>query len=277
VSNIRVCPINFYDQAGLVESPAMVTTMPATNAQNTDRGSTARSTSAAAQTIQGAWGGDARKIDSFFMYRHNCQGANVQLLLYPNSDYTGTPYDSTALPFFTAVTSNSFDWGITAAAPDSVNDLLLAEAPYFLYFAAFTAKSFKIILTNCARTYFDITRIWLGKFLEAPYNPKYGMTVGESYGDLPNRTKGGSLRTRSGAKWHELKIDTFYLDDAGRQLWSDLISFIQLNKDVAISVLPGVGGRQERDRVWNMQLQAGTQFAWNNINLNEAVFSFTEL
>ena len=277
MSNIRIVPHNFFDDAVLVESPALLTTMPATNAQLTARDKTARSTSAAAQTITGAWGGEARKIDSFNIFRHNGQGGSVRLRLYPNADYTGTPYDSTALALSTAVTSNARDWGFDVTAPESINDLLLAEAPYSIFFTLFTAKSFQIDFSACARTYWDIGRIVLGHYLEAPYNPKEGMTITEQYGDQQVRTKGGSLRTRAGEKWRELKIDMFYQTDADRALWRDLISHIQLNKDVAISVFPGIGGRQERDYTLNMQLQAPSAFAWFNSNRNEVTYTFTEV
>lgn len=277
MANLRICPINFFDEATLTETPAMVTTMPATNAQLTARGDTARSTSSATQTIKGTWGGATRKIDSFFAFRHNGQGGLCQLLLYPNADWTGTPYDSTALALSTAITSSSYDWGTAAASPDSDNDLLLSDAPYSLFFTLFTAKSFSIVFSSCDRAYWDIGRVYLGKYLEAPYNPKYGMVVSEEYNDIQTRTKGGSLRTRAGEKWHDLKIDMFYANEATRALWRDLISKIQMNTDVAVSVFPGVGGRDERDHVFNMQLKSPTAFNWSNVNFNEASYNFTEV
>lgn len=279
MSNIRVCPINFFDAATLVESPAMEATMPATNAQLTARDKSARSTGAASvtQTIKGAWGGAARKINSFFIFRHNGQGGSVRLRLYPNDDYTGTPYDSTALALFTAITSDSYDWGIAATSPDSANDLLGADSPYSLFFTTFTAKSFQIDFTSGVRAYWDIGRIYLGKYLEAPTNPRYGMTVTENYNDIQTRTKGGSLRTRAGEKWRDLKVDMFYQTDATRALWRDLVSHVQLNRDVAIAVFPSVGGRQERDYVFNAQLQAPSSFAWSNPNFNEVTYTFTEV
>ncbi len=277
MSNIRITPINFYDQAILTESPALLTSAPATNAKLVSRSKTARSTSSAAQTIKGNWVGDARKINSFFMFRHNGQGGSIRFRLFPNSDWTGTAYDSGTVAIATAITSNSYDWGIAASAPDSVNDLLLAESPYSLFFSTFTAKSFQIDLSSCARSYWDICRIFLGNYLESTYPPKEGMTITEEYNDIQQRSKGGSLLTRAGEKWRTLKIDTFYLADADRALWRDLVSQIQLNADVAISVFPGEGGRQERDFVIDAQLQAPSAFAWFNASRNETTYTFSEV
>ena len=278
MSNIRICPHNFFDAAALTDSPALESTMPATNAQLTARDKVARSTSTASQTIRFNWGGETRIINSFFMFRHNCQGGLAQLKLYPNDDYTGTAYDSTALAVGAAITSDSHDWGLgtSVASPDSVNDLLLAEAPYSLFFSNFTAKSGELILTSCDRSYWQIGRLFLGKYLEAPYNP-LAMSVAYPNNDIQQRSKGASLLARAGERWRDLRVDMFYATDAQRALWRDLISVIQQSGDVAISVFPGVGGRQERDHVFNMVLKEPSAFDWSLASYNNAVYSFTEV
>lgn len=275
MSNIRICPINFIDDADLTESPAMESAMPATNAQLTARDKTARSTSSASQTIRFNWGGEARKINFFGMFRHNAQGGLAQLKLYPNDDYTGTAYDSTALPVGAAITSDSFDWGIAASSPDSANDLLLADAPYYLFFDTFTAKSGELILTSCDRSYWEIGRLFLGKYLEAPYNPQV-MVVTPTTNDKQTDTVGGSVRARRGERWNVLRVNMLYATDADRALWRDLITYIQQSRDVAISVFPGVGGRQERDHVFNMMLKEPTPFEWSQYFSINAVYNFRE-
>lgn len=276
MSNLRICPINFFDSASLTESPALASTMPAANAQLTARDKVARSTSSASQTIKGAWGGEARIINTFAMLRHNAQGGLVQLLLYPNADWTGTPYDSTALTTGAAITSDSHDWGIAATSPDSVNDLLFSEAPYYLNFSNFTAKSFEIVLTSCDRSYWQVGRLWLGKYLEAPYNPKIGMVKAPANNDIQQRTKGGSVRARAGEKWRDLKIDMLTATDAQRALWTDLMSYVQLSRPVLVNVFPGVGGRQERDHIFEALVKDHAGIAWNGPFFNEATYNFTE-
>lgn len=277
MSNLRICPHNFFDAATLVESPALEATMPATNAQLTARSAVARSTSSAGQTIKGHWNDETRDINAFFMFRHNCQGGTLQLKLWSNVDYTGALYDSTALAVGAVITSDSHDWGLPAAAPDSVNDLLLSDAPYFLFpDATYAAKSFEIILASCDRSYWQIGRLFLGKYLEAPYNPE-SMSVVPATNDVQRRTKGGSLQAQAGERWREFRVNLLYATDAQRALWRDLATYIQQSSNVAISVFPGVGGRQERDHVFNAALAEPTPFDWVHPSYQRVGYNFTEV
>lgn len=275
MSNLRICPINFFDEATISASPAMLASLPETNAQLTARDRVARSTSTADQVIQGNWGGNGRKIDSFFIFRHTGQGGRVRLQLFTDSAYTTQVYDSGTVDIYT-LQGLDVDWG-TAPLGFGANDLLAAEAPYSLFFTAVACSSFKMTFTRCQAAYWEFGRFFLGKYLEAPYNPQLGMEFGWQSNDLQTRTKGASLRTRPGERWRELKADMFYGTDPDRAIWRDLLGKISLNEDVAMSIFPGVGGRQERDHVMNAQLTAHSPFNWANVNFNETVFTFAEI
>lgn len=272
-NNMRICPYNFFDNATLVETPTMLTTMPSTNMQLTARDKTARSVGAASvtQTIQGTWAdGLARIIDSFFIFQHNCQGGSIRLRLFANANYTGTTQDTTTLAFPSPITSLGFDFGFPASSPDSSNDPLFASAPYSLFFSAFSAKSFQIDFTSGVRSYWDIGRIFLGKYVEAPFNPRYGLTITEANNDVQVRTKGASLRTRPGYDWREFKIDTFVLTVGDRALWRDLVKILKMSGNFAFSLYPNLGGRDERDHIANAQFIASSTF-------NKAFYSQTDL
>lgn len=275
MSNIRVVPINFFDEAVLTTSPAMVTTLPVTNAQLTARDAVARSTSTADQTIQGHWNGNGRKIDSFFLFRHNGHGGKVRLRLYTYPDFTGQVYDSGVVDIYTLFPIE-YEWGI-APLGFATTDILAGESPYSLFFAAVACSSFRIDFSRCQGPYWEIGRAYLGKYLEAPYNPAMGMQVGWQSTSQQTRALGASLRTRAGSRWRDMKVDLFYGTDSDRALWRDLLGRISMDEDVAFSIFPGVGGRQERDHVMNAQLQAHVPFGWNNVNFNEAAFTFTEV
>lgn len=250
---------DFLRHATFVESPALQSSKPATNLVLTARDKTARTTSNATQTIKFHWNGDAYKCNGLRIFRHNGQGTSVRIKLYPNVDYTGTAYDSTALAMSTAITSDSYDWGIPRTSPDSANDLLLADAPYFLDFTEFTAKSGELIFTGIARSYLDIGRAMVGKYLELPYGPGDGMTV------TPTVAPGGG-------RYRELTFDMVSRTDATRALMLDLIEQISYDpeqrrtrggslraygsEDVAITLFPAYGGRMERDHVINAALKA---------------------
>lgn len=250
-------------------------TLPATNAQLVQRGRTARSSSSASQTIQGHWGGDAYKVDTLGIFRHNGQGGSVRLRLWANSNYTGTVQDSGVLPLSTAF--GSYDWGIPVTAPNDIHDLLLAEAPYWLYVPNFTAKSFTLDFTSCQRSYWDICQIFLGKYVEAAYNPQYGLQVTEQYGDIQTRTKSASLDTLGGGKWRDLKIDMHHLSETERQIWRSIVSKSQLSGNVMISVYPNDGTSKERDHVFSAQFQAPSPLTSAFFSETDATYTFTEV
>ncbi len=275
-SRLRICPINYFDEATLTATPAMSAALPEIYAQLTSRELVARSTSTADQVIQGTWGGDGRAIDSFFLFRHTGQGGRVQLQLYTQADYTSLAYDSGVLDIYALPQLASFEWGV-APLGFATNDLLAAEAPFSLFFPSTICGSFKITFTRCQHKYWEIGRVYLGKYLEAPYSPKFGMLVGWQSNDIQTRTKGASLRTRAGGRWRELRLDMMYATDADRAAWRDLLGRITKVEDVAISIFPGFGGRQERDHVLNAQLLELAPFNWANFNFNQATFSFGEV
>lgn len=274
MANLRLCPKNFYDVAVLAESPAMIATMPATYAQIPARDRFARSTSTADQVIQGHWNGNGRKIDSLFFFRHNGHGGRVRLQLYTYPNFSTQVYDSGTVDIYTLFPIES-EWGI-APLGFATTDMLAAESPYSLFFTAVACSSFKITFSRCQGPYWELGRIFLGKYVEATYNPKYGMQFGPASNNEHQRTHGGSLRTLVGGRWNELTANMFFQTDAVRAQWRDLMAQIT-DADVAISIFPGFGGRQERDHVLNAVLDKPSPFAWANYAFNETVFKFLEV
>lgn len=272
MANLRVCPINHFDEATL---SSLYSISNLTYSQLVARESVARSATNGDQVIQGHWGGNGRRLDSFFLFRHNGHGGKLRLQLYQNADFTTEVYNSGANEIY-PLTAIESEWGISPLGFAS-NDVLGPESPYSLFFDAVTCSSFKITLTRCQGPYWELGRIFLGKYLEAPYNPAHGMSFGWATTTKQKRSHGASLRSQRGERWRELRADMFFATDADRALWRDMLGQIDTVEDVAISVFPGVGGRQERDHVINAQLAQHQGFAWNNVNFNETVFTFTEV
>lgn len=274
--NLRATPINFIDEGTLTAAPAMVATLPVGNVQLVAHDRVAQSTSVADQVIQGNWAGDGRRVDSFFMFGHTGQGGNLRLQLFQYADWTSQVYDSGVLPIQPLITLDQLEWGYTPLGIAS-SDLLALEAPYYLYFPTTTCMSFTLTLSNCQSRYWQIDRLFMGKYIEAPFDPKFGMQVGWQSNDLQQRSKGRTLRTRVGSRWRELKADMFYATDVDRAAWRDFLGRISRSEDIALSIFPGMGGRQERDHVFNAQLSEHQPFAWNNVNFNQTVFTFVEV
>lgn len=272
MSNLRMTPQNDIDAAVLEAVPAMLTTMPVENIQLTARDRVTRSSSIADQVVRWHWNGNERKPDSFFIFRHTGYGGKVRLQLWANRDYTSQVYDSGTLTIVdTLPTLETFEYG-EAPLGLRMSDLLVTEAPFFLYFTGVRCASATATFSQCQAPYWEFGRMTLGKYYEAPYNPKYGMSFGPASNVSHQRSRGASLRTRPGERWNELKAEMMYLTDAQRALWLDLYNRIT-NVDVAVSVFPGVGGRQERDHVDNMKL-VEHQSRWSAYSFTERTLQF---
>jgi hypothetical protein len=276
MANLRICSINFFDQAALTTTPAWTSSLPITNAQLVARESPARSTTNGDQVIEGDWGGNGRRIDSAFLFRHNGHGGKIRLQLFKYADRTVEIYNSGAVEIYPLTAMDNAEFGY-APLGFSTDDVLGPESPYSLFFTAVIAASFRITLTRCQNAYWEIGRVFLGKYREAPFNPKWGMTFGWQSTGKQTRTIAASLQTRAGERYRELKADMRYVNDSDRAVWRDLLGQIDLSEDVAISIFPGFGGRAERDGVFNAQLEQHSPFTWPQFNTNEAVFQFTEV
>lgn len=277
MSNLRICPINFVDEAPVFSALSpMAPNLPITNAQLTSRDSPARSISNGDLVILGHWNGNGRKVDSLFFFRHNCHGGKLRLLLFKDIGFTSAVYDSGALEI-SALSPIDVDWG-TAPLGVASNDLLALESPFSFFFPAVACSAFGVILSRCQAPYWEIGRMFLGKYLEAPYNPDYGMRFGWQSNTVQKRTPlSASLRTRPGDRWREFGGNLIYTADADRAVWRDLLGRISLEEDVAVSIFPGAGGRLERDHVANMQLSAHSAFTWPDFGSVDTAFNFVEV
>lgn len=267
MSNARFIPVNDFDDATLVESPAMETTMPATYAQLDDRALFARSTTIADQVIQGHWDGNERYLDSLIV-KGNGWGGKIRLQLWGSVSYTTSKYDSGTVDLGGPLpTLENFEWGIAPFGLET-DDLLAKEACYSLFFTAAKCASFTLTFSSCQDSYWQFDRILLGKYIEVPYSPLHGMTFGPVSNHEHARMRGGSLRSLTAARWNELQAQMIAATDAERAAWRDLVGRIT-NRSVGVSIFPGVGGRQERDHVDIMALEQHQPHGWPNVAFNE--------
>lgn len=276
MANLRATVVNDLDEAVFSASPSFLAAQPIENVQLTARDRVARSSSIADQIIYFHWNTNSRKPDSFFMLRHNGYGGKYRLQLFGNDNFTSQVYDSTTLQITDALpTLETFEWG-EAPLGLRMSDLLAGEAPVSLYFTGVTCASGTLTLTECQAPYWEIGRLFLGKYYETPYNPQEGMAVGPASNMEHQRSRGGSLRTRSGERWDELTANMLYATDATRAAWRDLYNRMT-NRDMALSIFPGVGGRQERDHVYNMKLAEHSPFTWSAPAFQERTIRLLEV
>lgn len=268
MSNARFIPVNDFDDATLVATPAMEATMPETNAQLEARDRISRSTSIASQTYQGHWSGNERKPNGLII-KSNGWGGKVRFRIHGNVNYTDDNYDSGTVDLGGPLpTLETFEWGV-APLGLTTSDLLAKESCYSLWWTGVTGASFTLTLSQCQDLYWEVNRVVLGTYVEAPYNPVYGMSFGPMRNSEHTRMRGASLRSLSGGRWNELSANMVYATEAQRAAWLDLVSRIT-NNTVGVSIFPGVGGRQERDHVDVMALQDASPNAWSQPSFHES-------
>lgn len=275
MSNLEICPRNFFDEAVIEASPAMEATLPVTYTQLTDRTLRARSTSTADQVVQGYFVGTGRKADRFGVFRHTGYGGKIRLQLYQNDDYTTQVYDSGVVDFVSElVLLGDLDFGF---APFGIplSDPLIMEAPYHLAFTAVAFKSFKITMSDCQYLYWEIGRFFLGKHLEAPYNPKNGMQFGwQGNTERKRAPRSAVIQTLPGDRWPEFSADMLFATEEEREQWSDLLAQCT-SADMMVNIFPTAGGRQTRDHIFNGVLVGHNPFAWSHMSINETTIRIT--
>lgn len=253
MANCKVIPVNAVDTATLASSPSALTTMPLDNLKLWARDRVMRSPLIAPTStfvITGSWGGDLKAISAWGLFRHNGLGAKAQLQLYLEPALSTLLYDSSAQDIYDSIPAwGSFNWGeVPWGSP--VNDPLATEAPFLKFLSStYYAGGFRLTISQPVN-YFEMSRFVLGEALEAPYNPEYGFKLGTASATERRRTRGGSRRNLSGARWKTMIFNLFQATDADRARWLDLFAMCDLT-DFVICVFPSATGRQYRDYIIN--------------------------
>lgn len=265
---MRVVPLNFHDAATLSTSLAPVTDFPAEDTQNSIRSKGWRSPDLTTQYIAGTLDAD-RTATHFSLFRHTCAGANVRLQLYSDAAWTTQVYDSTTVAVRNVTATDPYDWGVDPLGIGQ-NDPFVTEAPFWLWFAATTFRSYKVTFsgTPLASAYFQVSRIWLGRYFELARQPIFGASIGPVDQTDRNRSIGGSLRTNLGAVWRTMTLDLSGVNEDERATWGKLGRYLGTGRDFVLSLYPGDGTEKERDHTLNVKF-----LALDPILRNTAVYS----
>jgi hypothetical protein len=253
VSNLRIGYLNRADSATLtVTSEAQ----PALFLQSDDRAYSWRSSDLATQVIQGNWGGTAYPIGMVALARYNLtDAATLQLQLYSDAAYTTQVYDSGTAVAHPAGTFPAEEWSYGHAVR------------YFTEVAG--VKSFKLTIVDAANPagYMQVSRLFLGPYTQATYNPKYGMQLGAASGSTQTRRPMGALMSDSKGQWRTLSFDMFTMTEADRALWFAIGKYCDKVRSFWLSVYPAVGGTSERDYSMMAKFTASPLGALSNLNL----------
>lgn len=250
-NNLRIVPWNFHDEATLSTSIVSAAGFPASNTQNTRRSRVWLSSTNADQDILGTYADSVTRTSSHFsFFLHRCHGGNVQLRLYSDAAWTTLVYDSTVLPVYTVPTEGA-DWGWDPYGIGAGNDPQLLFAPFYIWHDETPHLSYRISFTDNVSTfnapYWQVSRIWIGKFFEVMFNPSYGATLG--YEDMTDddRSRGGSDVSNVGAIWKTMDMTLDWINESERAMWVDIMERLGTGRNLVASWFPGAGDRLERD------------------------------
>lgn len=284
---IRLVPVNYFDAdhcADLAVSPVAATAYAVTNLQSNVRDRTWRSTNLAPQVFTGSFGGNARQLSMWGIWPADGSsliGAQVRVKLWSDVAKTALVYDSGALDFFTftGAVYNTFLWGIQSWGVDDA-DRTARLGPKMQWITAVAVSAFEITITNAGAVdtpYFESRRIWLGDYVEAPYNADFGAAPQWKSESELRRTIGGSLRRLRRGRSRALRFETVFVTEAYRSAWADLMYVCDPANEIIVSLFPADANvKRERDFTVMGSLEVLNPMVFENHNFHRLQLSAVE-
>lgn len=266
MSNLRLIAVNDVDSATLSASPAVLSTLPASNLQLPERAKVVRTSSTAAQDIKGTWSA-AKVVSGCALVRHNLtSSATWRLRLYSDAAWTTLVYDSGAMVATPAKALGELIWGVEPLGVTVFTGWGQAFSDH--YFAPISARSFTLTLTDAANPdgYLQASRLFLGYTLEPEANCDWGLKLSWKESSKLSRTDGGSLRVDPYQPYRTLDFNLNWLTSGDRARFLDVFRAAGRRLDVWISVFPGSGGMLERDHAMQARLTGGGDSTHNRYN-----------
>jgi hypothetical protein len=195
-------------------------------------------TSETSVTIQGT-GATDYVANCLCLWNHNIPAdATVQLLLYPNASYAGTPYDSTALEAHSTI-----PWGgFMAADPwsDKYESISNLKRQFIHFFDAFTFKSFKVVISGGTweNDTVSLDKLWLGPAYAFDLGPSYGAVFSIKDPSIHTRKPSGGIETVELPAYRSMNLDFNNVPDAEQVLAGNLLDYARKGGDVFASADP---------------------------------------
>lgn len=283
--SLRIVPVNFFDE---VEDLAVTSEASASlaieNLQSNVRGDVWRSTNLNSQVITGTFGNNARQISHLSIWPADGSsliGAQVAVRMWSDVAQTTLTRNVAATNFFTPTGDNynEFLWGIQSWGVDN-DDRTARLAPFVTWFTPIAVSAFEITITNAGAvdtSYFEARRIWLGDYVEAPYNAALGAAPAWRSSSEHRRTVGGSLRRNARARWRELRFETVFASEADRSAWADISYTCDPAEEIVISLFPGhATPKVERDFTVMGSLETLNPMVYENVDFHRLQLAIVE-
>ena len=220
----------------------------ADNLTNVQPGKIWRSTTDAAQTITGDFGGDKR-CTAFALYSHNLSDdATLRLTLSSDAGHVTQIYDTTV-----AAIDPLYGWGEGPYGMEGYGGYSSEgwAQPFSIIWlgATYVARYFRVIITDTTNSdeYIQAGRIKIGQHFDIPVVAGYGMGWTEQT-EL-TRTRGGALRSDSRDPYRYASATSTVLDKLQEGDLLEVFRSVGKRGDVLWSAFPDDATVQERRNV----------------------------
>jgi len=277
MKNFRMVIKNDSDLATITAGAGttLASTLPITNMQKYNNSRVARFTSADESIINGNFP-STKIIDSVILWRNTLSSqATWQVIFYDDVDQTGEIlFDSEEKYAIPSKALNELDWGVDPLGASVFDGI--GRRYSVLWFSAVRAKSFRIILKDESQDFFDVARLYIGKYFETRINASYGM--GNSWVDetKQTRTAGASLWSDVVEKYRKINFDIKNLDNDDRVRAFESFRVASKANDFFVSMFPETGGAKERDYSFAGKFTNNPDFTHDFYNNFSAPFEISE-
>lgn len=282
----RLVPVNYFDAdhcSDLAVTSEASASYAIENLQSNVRGDTWRSTSThTAQVITGTFGGNARQISHLSLWPADGSsgiGMVIRVRMWSDVAQTTLVRDVSGASFFTPTGEvyNTFLWGIQSWGVHN-DDKTARLAPFVTWFTPIAVSAFEITITTDGAVdteYFELRRIWIGDYVEAPYNALYGAAPQWKSGSEHSRTVGGSLRRLSRWTRRELRFETVFGSESDRAKWMDLSYLCDPGNEVVCSLFQD-GTQRDRDFMVMGSMEVLNPFVFENPDFHKLQVAIVE-
>jgi hypothetical protein len=276
MANFRILPVNIVDLATVTDNPAMLATLPVTNAaRQTEREKTARTTGLASQDLKLTWAAN-RRSNMLAATRHNLTTAGtLRGLGYSDAAWTTGILDTGALAAFDTT-------GLDTQRDDyTARDFRGLKTTVLYHALQTTLRSAIARMTDGANPdgYMEITRLWMGEYFEAGYNPAYGaLTMQPMDASTSERADDGTHLVNKLWRARKLTVDMAYIEDADVPSWLAIARLLGLSTECFIDIFPGVAtaeGLYHRGAFRVVQVPSMSPRDWGVHGLGQFVFEET--
>lgn len=264
--SLRIIVDNWIDVehcADLAVSPAAANGFPVTNVQSNVRDATWKATSLAPQVFTGSFGGSARMVSALGIFpalTSTLLGSAARWELFSDAARATTAVYDQTFDFFTptGLGWGDFAWG---AHPWGVaeGDRTARQAPLLKWITRVAVGSWRLTLSNAGavETVFEVERLLLGDYVQAPYNAKNGAAPRRLSNSEGVRTPGGILRRLPRGQWSGITAEVLLQGEADRAIWRDILHDCDVAREVVVSFFSGdASAKKERDHTYKGSLMS---------------------